>query len=280
MNNLDLTNIEDLVMVSDTAGVTQPTLMYINLEKSIDTTYEDKKELRDLKVGELIYNENNSEEIEELETKLEINGNWDNSGTQMTTISSSIKNINVKLNKSIKISSDEYLSNLVENLRKDILDDIYKISSNNHILTSQIIPDLTLTDEEASDEFITSRKILGKMLACGNYIAIEGRIGTANTVIMNRKLANIIQSNASQYVSSINNHNGHKAFSIYGMDVIIDNRLGDKIVVFRKAIDMTQISNNLLFFHYYRNGLLKYKIQQIEDCDSNYIEFHINGLYI
>ena len=280
MSNLDLTYIEDLVITQDTGGVTQTTVMYIDYEESKDTSYEDRRDLRDLKVGELIDGEDNSKEIKELETSLEIRGTWESNNPQMTTISPRIKTLNVKLTESIKISKEEHLTEMVKDIREDILDEIYKISSVNYVSTSQVLPDLNFSSDDSIDVNIVSRKIISRMLACSKYVAMEGRIGPANTVIMHPKIAHLIYNNISTFTTPVGNSNVHKVGTFSGMEILTDYRLGNNVVVFRKSNDMTQINDNLVFFYDYRNGKMDYKIQQIEDCDTNYIEFHINGLDI
>lgn len=283
MIDLNLTNIEDLIHIENLNGAPVGNLMYIHFDMQGPTSdknnlFEDRKELRNLKVDELIGDEDKTIEIRELESRISMVGKSEDYYPEI--LAPSMKTLSVSVNKKIRVEDSEGLSEITNNLRREVLDKIYQISAINKTLNKQHILDLDFTEKTKKNLVFVSNKIVSRMLSASNFIAMEGRVGTGNIAIMNNRYAQFLVSLINTIIPNKDSKSLYKFAHLAGLDIIIDDSLGDKIVVCRKPSDKTQLNNNIVLFYNTKDCGIDYDIIQVESCQSNYIEFDINGLDI
>lgn len=281
MNGLE--DLEDLIYVEDMNGLNSVSLMYLNFDTNTPTSenndlFEDRKYLRSLKINELIDDENNSKKIEELKFRISTVG--PDMDSYPTNISPSIKTININTTKEIKFSDDYYLSNIVDVIRKEVLYEISRISYVNKMLNTQLNIDLDFTKEAIVSYDFISRKILSRILIASSFISNEGRIGPGNTAIMSREYAELLSNISGIGLTNNNSKSKYNFGSMAGINIIIDDKIGSKIITYRRPSDKNQLGNNISLFYNLKNDKIDYEIVKMESCQSNYIEFDIKGLYI
>jgi hypothetical protein len=280
MDNLDYIN--DIVPVKSTEGKDKTTISYIKwvYEKPEKV----RKELRDLKLGELVEGEDNSEKIQELQSGVPFGGFSDDSDAQVGSLV--VQSKTIKLNNKIRFSSHasaSYEAN--SHLRDETLKEIRRVSKRNKpgvIKKAQTTFDIHYTKNDTLDVF--SRRILSKILICGNFIAMNGRIGPGNTAIMSLKMAHYVCNSSNVGINFTHSKKSAKNPFFYGtlssMNVFIDDSLNNTIIVSRLGNDDSQINTNIGVFYDYDSNKneLSYSIEEIGDTEFNYIEFDVTGL--
>jgi len=273
--NLGLKYLNDLIH-TQAGEKTSNCLMYIDFNYSVNPGdfLLDEKLLRKLKVDRLIDGVDHTEEIKSLQTKVDYNRQFEN---EIEVMAPSIKTHNITLNKKLKLTDDFNISELGEHLRREALNEIYRLSSlNRHIHINQL-PDLSFTLAENLDTNYCAKKIVLKINNCSAYIAMNSRIGRANSVIIHPK---IFKTLVNTNMMIVTNDNKYKVGTLSGLDVFIDDSIGDKIVVFRRASDSQQLGNDVISVYNIEDDFINYSITHIGNCETNYIEFEVNVLDI
>lgn len=267
MSNIITNKISNMVLTKEIDATKTAQLMYIDFDQQ-DTGKRNTKAIRDLKLGELVDGENNSEEIEILE-----NDTTYLPEGELNLIAPSVRTFNTTLTKKIKLPNTDSIPIVNDTIQKLILKEVYKTSKKNrkHISHLNNIFD---TDVSKLEDTNKARKILSKLLMAANYIASEGRVGPGNVAIMNWEYAYFLTTMLNQSI-----YKDKDELKLTSLTIIIDDTLKDKMVVLRKPSDISQISNNIFLLHHYdesRNTLF-YSIDKIGNCNSNYIEVNITG---
>lgn len=131
------------------------------------------------------------------------------------------------------------LSDISETFKQDVVKKIIEFCHKNNETNLELILD------DKDDINISYRKTISKIIMAGSVIAVGGRIGAGNTVLIGEKIYNIIKNNnAGTEILKIENPDFTYVGKIADLSVIYDKSIDDdNIYVYRKNnIDMPNIA--------------------------------------
>ena len=187
-------------------------IMYIDTESTINESYNLKVKMsnRDLAIDILL---NNKEESE-----------WDNREISYSDVEYpeiiSPKVYSLSISGSNFTGYDDLYTNLIDFLETNTQ------NKKPNILDLKIVDDHSLTTSENFDKKI--RKILSRIISAGSMVAVEGRIGPGNSVIVGK--------NNWKYIHEIIDRYGNTGIinSFNGISVIFDENISpDKLIICR-----------------------------------------------
>lgn len=108
---------------------------------------------------------------------------------------------------------------------------------------------------------ITNRKFIAKILNINNYVAVNGRIGPANVIIMNNKIYKELLKNNNTLLNNLS------SFNIYKTDKISK----DKILIYRISNNIEQPS--MILFYNNNEFIIT---ENSKNANKQYILLNIN----
>ncbi len=104
----------------------------------------------------------------------------------------------------------------------------------NELLTLTKDKNIDIVLDDINDKKLLAKKYLSKIISAGSSISIESRIGPGNIIVISNNTFNFINDNLKEYLNIVKYDNDIIDYKISSFDVIIDERVNDDIIVYRK----------------------------------------------